>query len=730
MEDIKIKDALKLSYENKDSDMLNSLFDDIEQNDNNKEYVYFLLSENEKWLYYVLQNRNKANDFLLKLKDLFKETKWKKKFDNVMHHPDTNVRLYMINEISKAKTDIFLEWYIEWMKDENWEIKRNIANVLAKHNTDETLSILVSFLDDSDRRVVKETIVLLSDKGESVFPYIEKYMDLPMVRLKLNILELLNKIESVKKLKYLLMLSRDAKEKVKIEAQQSIFFFLEKIEVTEMNGTAEQVLEYLAEELKKNDLRKLALIIKMLMKFKEKGIEKIILDLEENWNIKDNYIRLLEEIKTKEKIYLIIGLLNSKLPNMKNVGLRLLNNFKIKKDYENEIEHILGEYILENINTITAKERSSIVSFIITNNMLERNIKKLNSDDSKERNLAIEIIGLIGEPRIYKLLINMRKDPEAQVRRSILRVLAAQKDENFLAVFKEMLEDPEEYIQREAIEAIAILKSPDAKTALYNAMNHPNKYIRAYVSKMLAKETIVKYIASFDKLDEANKKKVASMLEKMDTDMEEILLKKVKSIDVNERRRTVNILEYVENRLQYKRVILAAMRDPEAKIRASITAILINVNDKEILVAMLKLLNDPDRRVRANIIEAFGKIKNKTAVKLLLPYINDNDNRIKANSIIALYFMGYKETMHKVDEMLASKSDNMRASGIYVIKKLRLTEKIEKMNNMIEDKSQLVKINLIKAFYKFGETNKLRLLLQDSDSEVAKTAKEYLDKGM
>lgn len=730
VENIKIEDVLNNIYLKEDVEKLNFIFKEASNDEELKKNFLSFLKKNEDRIYFTLINVEINNELLSDVKEEFKNTKWKHIMDNVMHHYDVNVRIYMLKELSKAKTDIFLDWYIDMMKDEHWEVKKEIAHIYSKYNTDNTINLLVSFLDDSDRRVVKEAISLLSYKGEAIFEYIEKYMQLPMIRLKLNILELLNKIDTIKKLKYLLELSKDTKEKVKIEAQQSIFMFLEKIDIDAMNGDAEKVLDYLEEELNKNDIKKLPIIIKMLLKFKKSGAEKIVNDIIDKLNIKDNYLRLLEEVKSKEKIYLVIEMLSSKIAEVKNMGLRLLNNFKINKDFEEDIEFVMGQYILENISLFTPKERSSIISFIVSNNILEKNIMKLNSESSQERKLAVEIIGMIGEPRIYKLLLNMRKDPDIEVRMCVLKVLSSQKDEKFLKFYVEMLEDPEEIIQKEAIESIAMLNTEDSKKALYNAMNHTNSYIRNYVSKILAKETITKYIASFDKLDEANKKRVALMLEKMESDIEEVFLKKMKSVDVNERRKVVEILEYVNNKSDYNQIILAAMKDPEANIRARISAILKNIKDKEVLLGMLKLLNDPDKRVRANIIEAFGNMNNKTAVKLMLPYLEDSDNRIKANAIIALYHIGYKKALLKIEEMIHDKSEKMRASAVYVIRTLKLYDKKNEMDSLMMDKSEIVKINLIKLFYEFGEVHKIQAFLQDRDTKVSEMAREYYNKGL
>ena len=46
-------------------------------------------------------------------------------------------------------------------------------------------------IDDFDRRVVKEAIVYLAEKGERVLLFVDKYMELSMDRAKINLLDLL-----------------------------------------------------------------------------------------------------------------------------------------------------------------------------------------------------------------------------------------------------------------------------------------------------------------------------------------------------------------------------------------------------------------------------------------------------------------------------------------------------------------------------------------------------------
>jgi len=729
IEESKVEKLLNDVYQYEDIKKFNIIFKEASKNEALKKQLLSFIDKNEEKLYYTLVNAPINNELLSEIREMFKLTKRSEMLGNTLKHYDVNVRIYMLRELGKSKTDVFLNWYIEAMQDEHWEVKKELAIIFSNHNSKDTLNLLVSFLDDSDKRVANEAIDLLAIKGEAIFDYIEKYVNMPMIRLKLNILELLNKIESFKKLRYLLILSKDNKEKIKVEAQQSIFILLEKIDVNETNDDIENVLEYLEEELSRNDIKKISILIKMLLKFKEIGASKIVQDVINKNSTRDIYFKLLNEIKNNEKIYIIMEMLNSKIPEIKEMGIKLLKNFKVENVFFNEVEKSLGKYIVENKNFFHQKEKNAIISFIISNNLLEKNIEKLNSDISIERKYAVEIIGMIEEAKIYKLIINMRKDPDISVRLSVIEVLASKSNENFLNVYEEMLDDPDENIQKKALESISNIDTEEANLVLHNAMTHTNINIRNQVSMLLARDTISKYISSFDKLDVKNKKKIALVLEKMDGDIESLFLKKMKSIDANERKKIIEIIEYVENQSKYKEAILVAMKDPESTIRAKIANILKNIKDKDVLLGMLKLLNDPDKRVRANIIETFGKINNKTAIKLIIPYLEDMDNRVKANSIIGLYHMGYIDALNNLNEMLFSDSEKMRASGIYIIRELKLYDKIQLVSNMTSDKSELVKVNLIKLFYEAGEIARIKVFLKDINGKVFETAKEYLNKG-
>eukprot|EP00831_Metopus_contortus_P082495 TRINITY_DN8933_c0_g1_i1.p3 TRINITY_DN8933_c0_g1~~TRINITY_DN8933_c0_g1_i1.p3 ORF type:complete len:110 (+),score=28.04 TRINITY_DN8933_c0_g1_i1:112-441(+) len=94
------------------------------------------------------------------------------------------------------------------------------------------------------------------------------------------------------------------------------------------------------------------------------------------------------------------------------------------------------------------------------------------------------------------------------------------------------------------------------------------------------------------------------------------------------------------------------------------------------------------------------------------------------------YHMGNTDVINKIDEMLMSKSEKMRASAIYILRKLNLREKKVYIDEMVHDSSSLVKKNLIKAFYKFKDLEKLTVLANDTDVEIAELAREYIGRGM
>lgn len=713
----------------RNTEKLNNLLEKIEGKTKLEEKYLEFVKNDQELAYFTLMNKNKNSKFLLEIKHIFKESELYKKLERHFYHPDLSVRMYFLNEISKVRSDIFVDIYMELMSYKEWELRVKIAESLAKYTDNNSMILLVSMLEDYDRRVIKEVILRLSNKGDAILPYLDKYIKLPMTRLKVNILDLLNKIKTVKTLRYLAMLAMDSSEEVKIKAQHTIMLIVEKFDVEEEDEEIENILEFLEEEISKTNAKSMAPLVKLLLKFREKGAKVLVEDIENKWADKSEYLQVIKEVKKFEKIYLIFEMLVSKVVEIKERGFELLQKLEIREENQAEVIRIMANYIENREDEIFEKERDIVINFIIKSNLLEKVALMLKSEDSDQRVRAVEIIGIIGDHKLMQFLSAVGKDPDKRVRKAVIRVLAREERPENLFYFKEMLEDPESDVQEEAIEAITKVEGDDARRIIFETMNHPNKKIKDKVGKIIAKESLRKYVDDFEKLTEEVKVKIGKMIDDLKEESEKILYKEMKSIDPKIRERVLNILEYVPTKAYFKSILKFAIKDPDKRIRARVVGLLIKTKEREMLIALLKMANDPDRRVRANVIEAFGDSNNKASIKVLKQFLKDPDNRIRANAIIALHRLKDYDGHREIESMLLDESELMRASAVYAVGELRLENKVGSLQRVVGDESSLVRKNVVKTFGKLDQKKELVRFLSDRDNEVRVLAKKVYEQG-
>lgn len=725
----KMKTLINEIVEQNNIEKLNKLIVKIENAGELREEFLNALIEDDKKAYFFLINAENYSGIVKEIKKNFEKTIFYKNIKKHIYHNDLNVKKYFLKELGMAKSEVFADIFIGMLREKDWEVRLQIAGIISKYNGDTAIMLLLSMLDDADRRVVKEVVVILAEKGENVLLYLEKYMTIPMERLKINILELLNKIGSAGALKFVIQMCGDESEKVRIEAQNLALYILDRHTLDEDREGYNVIFHFLKKEIERLDLKHAATIIKIILKFRENGAKVIITDMEEKWNTSNEYKKILMEIKSEDKIYLVEEMLKSKKEDMRKVGIELLYSIDARTVKTERIEKIITDYIAEKDFIKNESEIEKVAGYLVKSKIFEKMAKNIHSVSAKERKSAIIIISIVSQDeKIYELIVELLKDPDRDVRYEALRAIGKTGKEEYIKYFEEMLADPDENIQIESLKIISEIKGEQSKEIIMKAMNHPNDNVKEEAVKLIAKESLKKYIDSFDLLNEFNKKRVGVLMENLGNKTEEILFEEINSTDINTRRRVMEILKYIKDKYKFKEIMKKAMQDPDKNIRSGVVKLLINISDREILVGLLKLLNDPDKRVRANTIEAFGNMEGKTKempMEMLYPFLKDEDNRIRANAIMALVNMGKKEVENELDEMFESSSELMRASGIYAAGELKLKNKIKFIERLSEDKSVIVRKNIIIYYYKIGEKSKIERFLKDSDKSVTETAKKY-----
>lgn len=712
---------------------LDLFMDEIESSEDSADFFIKYIDRKPSVLYFILINRSNNNDYLKQIRTLFEKTSWNLKIKKSLSFPDAVVRRFFIKEIGMARSSIFFKILIDKLKDGDFEVRKDIINNMAKFNSDMSLSILVSLLDDLDARIIKELSNIFCSMGSEAVPHLTKHISSPSVRLRSNILDVLKRIGTLDVITPILYLSSDNSDEIRMSAQQYLISLTDKVTLSNNTAEVKKLMDFLLEQLEKNDPRLLNVTIKSIMKFRKEGAEVLINKLEsiETGTLRSEMFSIIKDSKAPEKIYLLFEMILSSDIEIKEKGLDILQKYYFDDKYEEAILLLLQDFCLKNMKSISSIEKEAVSNFIIRQKLLERIVKNLRLPDPAQRIASINMIGIISDPKTAPLLLTLNKDPVWEVRAAVIRVLGSLVSEPLLPNFQEMLDDPEINVQVSAIDAIGKLKSSKAREIIFRYIESPNHRLREAAAQVIAKESLKKYIDSFDTLNEKSKMRVAKLMEILDVETEKILSSEIKSLNPEERRRVLEIISHLNNKSKFKKIVNQAIKDPDKNIRAMVVTLLVQLEDKEMVVELLKLLNDPDKRVKANVIEAVAsldKINSQSIINLLIPFLKDNNNRIRANAVMSLYTLGYQISIEETSVMMRDPSEFMRASAVYCIGKLELKEKADYLYSFKSDPSVLVRKNLIRAFGKLGKDNYISYFLNDPSQDVKILAKEVMSK--
>lgn len=195
--------------------------------------------------------------------------------------------------------------------------------------------------------------------------------------------------------------------------------------------------------------------------------------------------------------------------------------------------------------------------------------------------------------------------------------------------------------------------------------------VRDAATTYLANRAWKRYSESFEKLPEAERRRTGAALRHVGEEVIADLRAQIASADAGIRVRALRLLDMTSNVTRVGDAVVQLMRDPDAKVRATVVGLLAALRSTEAIQAIGTLLNDADRRVRANAIEAVEALGERSLARALVPFLADDNNRIRANAAKALYSFGVQEAAEVMLAMLHSDNELMRMSAVWAIRETR-----------------------------------------------------------
>jgi len=192
--------------------------------------------------------------------------------------------------------------------------------------------------------------------------------------------------------------------------------------------------------------------------------------------------------------------------------------------------------------------------------------------------------------------------------------------------------------------------------------------VREEAARFIATRAYKRYLDGFDKMTEEQRRAGGAGLRHVDDTVIEDLQRQISAAEPEVRLRALRLLNLTSNVKRLSDSVLQLMRDPDARVRATVVGMLGDMRSGEAVKAIGKLLDDPDDRVRANAIEAIEALGERSLARALVPFLKDDNNRIRANAAKALFSLGVDEAAEIMRAMLAHENPLMRMSAAWAIR--------------------------------------------------------------
>jgi HEAT repeat protein len=202
-------------------------------------------------------------------------------------------------------------------------------------------------------------------------------------------------------------------------------------------------------------------------------------------------------------------------------------------------------------------------------------------------------------------------------------------------------------------------------------LDAPWANVRDEAARFIATRAYQRYREAFDAMTEEQRRQGGEGLRHVDDGVIAELQHEITAAEPVVRLRALRMLDLTSNAARVGENVLALMRDPDARVRATVVGMLARLRSAEAVKAIGALLDDPDRRVRANAVEAIESLGDRALARVLVPHLQDQDNRIRANAAKALYTLGIQDAAEIMRGMLNHDQPLMRMSAAWALGEAR-----------------------------------------------------------
>ncbi|MBY9006775.1 MAG: HEAT repeat domain-containing protein [Candidatus Lokiarchaeota archaeon] len=512
---------------------------------------------------------------------------------------------------------------------------------------------------------------------------------------------------------------------------------IEKLILLRDNNHFQEIKNLYTNEMHPNVKIKLIELFNLFYIIQGKQFIKEQYKKENDWRVRKAILKSIESNVNETDIEFLINTLKDSDIEIKKLSISQLGKIGDEKAFRNILNLLRygNNEIYKNIIESTAKiiknnELDLIKSYINEDNIyVRRSIPLILKKTDLKTSLDIvshlldnedDIVKINSLKAIYTLL---KKDNDNEITKKIIR----------------LLDDKNQNVRYIAIQTLGKLKKKIAVKPLTDLLKQSEPKIRKFVIKALYSILINTKITKtqYQYLENKNINIRAGYITLMgiisDRNSLTYLIKALNSKNSNIRRNaSSSIIKISENIID--KVLINGLQSQHWQIRKSIAKILgkiVNIDNNEIITALIPLLQDKNNRVRIAATNSLAGIHNSEIISYAKERLQDSNWRIKRCAVNLLMKIGTQETLKLVTSSINDKDIYIRKWAIRAIGRLGEKDKINLLIEAINDRDQKIRILAIKTLGQLGDKSTIRPLaesLTDINWRIKKESEDALNK--
>lgn len=690
---------------------------------------------------------------------------------DIFGNSDKDKKIDLLTRISKDKSEKTLQFLINCLADEHWNVRKNAAEVITTYG-EAAIPALSAALNSYSPDIQHWALQILGNCGPKGMPAILRAMKSPNGEMRFFACTALGNTPIAQGVTALLKALGDEKWRVRKSASDALSRYGEAViaplqqvmrttededirfwTIKTLGKLGPKAQKFLLEALRSGDKKIRYVIAAALGESGDKRVIKVLIEslADPDWTIRKSATMALAEIGDNA-VDMMLEYLRGPNEDIRDGCLRSL-----VRAGDRGLKRLFDEIVKMDDNQ-RFLIRKSIVK--IGSRVVEPLMRLFKLSNPEILSFAASALGEIGNPRAVPVLITGLSHSDWNVRRSsayalteigergvdkISEALKSANDdvrywvtrilesigEPGVPYLVKALQDPSREIRFFAAKALAGSFDPSVVRSLMNSLSDEVWSVRKAAAESIARienlniEDMLRHISSDNAdvrywttqiLAEVGKQHLPKIIELMRKGTAELRLYACQAAGM------IDSPELIEP-------LINSLRDDSEWVRTYAAISLGQTGDSRAIIPLIRCFSDRNSDVHRNVILAFKKLGTQVYGELI-KCIEGNDLELKKNSAIAFAEMNDERGVDYIVMMMEDSDETVRSAAAEALGHFPCIKSKTILTEALEDKSLKVRLNVIRALGKMNSTPEILALMEhlnkSRDERETRTIKRTL----